>query len=41
MTTVFDAALLLGDFNLVCMIAEDDLIPTAHFKLERAIFLCA
>jgi len=38
--TVLDAALLLGDFNIVCVIAEDDLNPTVHFKLKRVIFLC-
>jgi len=37
--TVLDAALLLGDFNLVCVIT-DDLNPTVRFKLKRVIFLC-
>jgi len=32
--------MLLGDFNLVCVIAEDDLNPTVHFKLKHVIFLC-
>jgi len=40
LATVLVAALMVGDFNILCVILEDDLNPTVHFNLERVIFLC-